>query len=131
MLMSHSGTDWNTEYVHLTGQAKYFFAPLILTKNYMTCFEVMALSITYALQCTHCINNLLLEAMSGGNYRVGALRLYSRPSLAVGASQPLPLAPQRLSSRVSETHSPCFILLTPRYSKVRDFAKEGMYLGPT
>lgn len=62
-------------------------------KNYMTCFEVMVLSIMYALQCTHCTDNLLLEAMSGGNYRVCALLSYSRPSLAVGASQPLPLAP--------------------------------------
>lgn len=62
-------------------------------KNYMTCFEVMVLSIMYALQCIQCTDNLLLEAMSGGSYRVGALRSYSRPSLAVGASQPLPLAP--------------------------------------
>jgi len=56
------------------------------------------MSIMYALQCTHCTDNLtvhwlLFEAMSGGSYRVDALLSYSRQSLAVGACQPQPLAP--------------------------------------
>jgi len=62
-------------------------------KKGVTCFEVTVLSIMYALQCTHCTGSLLLEAMSGGSYHVGALLSYSRSSLAVGVSQPLPLAP--------------------------------------
>lgn len=61
--------------------------------NCVTCFEVTVLSVMYALQCTHCTGSLLLEAMSGGSYRAGALLSYSRSSLAVGDSQPLPLAP--------------------------------------